>query len=429
MNVSDSERIASYLEAYGFKYESKRELAGVVVLNTCGIRQSAENRNYGLIPAIRKANKGVKIVLAGCLSERRDVRGRLKEAVDIWLPITELPLLYKKLGLKEKKFKEESYLSISPKINSKFSAFIPIGNGCNNFCSYCVVPFARGREKYRPAFEIIKETESFLKQGFKEIFLIAQNVNSYNVKVVKKDLNYFSRKKIGDIISFPEILNAVDEIKIKKDSADFWIRFATSHPKNMSDELIKVIAKSKNITRYIHLPVQAGDDQILEKMNRKYTVKHYLSLVKKIRQAIPEVGLSTDIIVGFPGETKKQFANTEKLMKQAGYDMAYLSQYSPRPGTASFKMKDNVSLAEKARREKVLNDILSASAFKSNKKFLNKNIVVLVEEKNKRGEWIGKNEQNKTIKIFGSADKKLAGQFVKVKITKIHDFGLDGKIV
>ena len=301
---------------------------------------------------------------------------------------------------------------------------MPIGNGCNNFCSYCVVPYARGREVYRSAGAIITEVKSFISRGYKEIVLIAQNVNSYKSIIAQSDLKYFSKKKVGDEFNFPELLNAAAKLP-----GDFWLRFFTSHPKNMSDELVAVMKKNPKICRQIHLPAQSGDDQILAAMNRKYTVKHYLSLIKKLRAAMPEIGVSTDIIVGFPGETKKQFANSEKLMRQAQYDMVYLARFSPRPGTAAAKLKDNVSAKEKQKREEALNEILKKTARKNNQRYLNKAIKVLVQEKNKRGEWLGKNEQFITVKIFGSADKNLKGSFVKVKIFVAKDFGLSGKLV
>ncbi|HTW96663.1 MAG TPA: MiaB/RimO family radical SAM methylthiotransferase, partial [Candidatus Methylomirabilis sp.] len=240
----------------------------------------------------------------------------------------------------------------------------------------------------------------------------------------RADLSLFSGKKIGDLINFPELLQAVNDL-----AGDFWIRFATSHPKDMSDELIKVIARGKKITPYVHLPIQAGDDQTLQAMNRKYTAKHYLSLIAKIRKAIPDAAISTDVIVGFPGETKKQFNNTAKLMEKVKFDMAYLAQYSPRPGTAAFKLKDNVPAAEKKRREQILANILKKTAWENNKKFLNKQTLVLLERKNKKGEWIGKNPQYKTVKVGGAAAKNLAGEFVRVKINEVKDFGLTGRLI
>jgi tRNA-2-methylthio-N6-dimethylallyladenosine synthase len=447
MNVSDSERIASYLEFYGFKPEEDRAKAGVVVLNTCGIRQRAEDRNYGLIPEIREKNPRVKIILTGCLAERKDVQKRLADVVDIFMPIKNLPelapLLFKEgLGggsggsLKYKKQKD--YLDILPKVESEFSVYIPIGNGCDNFCSYCVVPYARGREVYRSAGAVVAEAIKFIKSGYKEIVLVAQNVNSYKTIIAKVDLKYFPHKKIGEEISFPELLEAVAKIKfpsIKRGGRrpgcvnDFWVRFFTSHPKNMSDELVAVMKNNLKICRQIHLPAQAGDDKIIAAMNRKYTVKHYLGLIKKLRMAMPEIGLSSDIIVGFPGETKAQFANTEKLMEKAKYDMVYLARFSSRPGTAAAKMKDNVTPKEKQRREEALNKILSQTAWKNNQRYLNKSIKVLVQEKNKRGEWLGKNEQFITVKILGSASVDLKGKFVKVKIAEAKDFGLTGSLV
>ncbi len=436
MNEADSERIASYLEFYGFKKAKERNDAGVVVLNTCGIRQTAENRNYGLIPAIKGDNKAAKIILAGCLSEREDVRKRLDGRVDIWLPIRELPNLYKKLGLKKKNFGKKDYLNIEPKAVSPFSIYIPIGNGCDNFCSYCVVPYARGREQYRPAHEIIDEAISFIKKGYKEIYLIAQNVNSYKALVTKKDLRYLPHKKIGEKIHFYELLEAVGHLpeliptkKGKGIPRNYWVRFSTSHPKDMSDELIRVAASGGRFTPYIHLPVQAGDDKVLAAMNRKYTVKHYLGLIDKIKRSIPDVGLSTDIIVGFPGETKAQFSNTAKLMKKVGYDMSYTAQFSPRPGTAAWKMKDNVSKEEKVRRDAELEKILRTTSLANGKKFIGREVVVLVDGKNKKGNWLGKNGQHKTVVFTAPKDKELIGRFVLVKIKSAGDFGIEGEFV
>jgi tRNA-2-methylthio-N6-dimethylallyladenosine synthase len=424
MNYADSERIASYLEFYGFKKAKNRQEAGIVVLNTCGIRQGAEDRNYGLIPAIKKENKKALIILAGCLSERKDVIERLRSKIDIWLPIRDLPGLYKKLGLKKKGFTEKDYLNIKPKTVSRFSVYIPIGNGCNNFCSYCVVPYARGREVYRPAFEVISEVEDFIKKDYKEICLIAQNVNSYLSFYTKKDKKYFANKKVGEKISFPELLEAVGDLPGR-----YWIRFFTSHPKDMDDALIKVATSGGRFAPHIHLPFQSGDDKVLAAMNRKYTSKHYLSLVEKIKKANPEISLSTDIIVGFPGETRAQFNNSAKLMKKVAYDMAYISQFSPRPGTVAYKMKDNVSAKEKKRREQELDKILRQTALENGKKFIGQKVVVLVNERNKKGRWLGKSGQNKTVVFSAPANKNLVGKFVSVKISKAKDFCLEGELI
>ena len=399
MNKSDSERIASLLEKQGHKKTDKKYQSDLVVVNTCGIRQMAEDRIYGLIPAIKKANKKTKIILTGCLVNRKDVKNRLKKYVDVWKPINEIT---------NSKCPND-YLKIEPKYESKFSAYVPIGNGCNNFCSYCVVPYARGREVCRPAKEILAEVKKLVKNDYKEIVLIAQNVNSY---------------KSGKI-DFADLLKMVDEIK-----GDFWIRFITSHPKDMSDKLIKVIAGSKKVCRHIHLPIQAGDDKILALMNRKYTVAHYKNLIKKIRKAMPDSSITTDIIIGFPGETKKQSNNTARLMKETKFDLAYVVRYSPRPGTASFKLTDNVSLSEKKVRENKLTRILSSTALANNKKYLDKNVKLLVEGKGKLGEWFGKTATEKNVKFIAKNNKdNLIGKFVDVKIIKAKDFGLEGEII
>ncbi len=420
MNKVDSERLAAFLEDKGFKAAREAKKAGVVIINTCGIRQMAEDRVYGLVNTIRKANPTAKIIVAGCLSKREDVKKRLSGRADIFLPINEmlqLPELLDgeefepKFSLDAVRLKQgEKYLAIRPKHEKAFTAYVPIGNGCNNFCSYCVVPYARGREVYRSAQEIIKEIKDLVKHGYKEVILIAQNVNSYH------DKNY----------DFPKLLKAVVNIP-----GEFWIRFSSSHPKDMSAELIKAIGSSEKICAHLHLAVQSGDDKILEAMNRKYTAKHYVDLIKKVRLAKPGIAITTDVIVGFPGETKKQFENTAKLFRNIKFDLAYIAQYSPRPGTVSAKMEDNVTKIEKKRREEIINDILKQTALKNNKKYIGQEIKVLVEGINKRGKYYGKTSTYQTVLIKSDkpASRKLIGQFVVVQINEILPFALEGNLV
>jgi len=420
MNIADSERLASFLDSNGFILESDVKKANVVILNTCGVKQSAEDRVYGLVNTIQKNNPGVKIVITGCLSRREDVKKRLIGRVDILLPISEILQLPGILAGEEynpkfslesvRQAKGEKYLGIPAKRGKGFSASVPIGNGCNNFCAYCVVPYARGREVYRPAREIISEVKELIKEGYKEILLIAQNVNSYH------DKNY----------DFPKLLTAVAKIP-----GDFWIRFVSSHPKDMSDELIKVVASSNKICNHLHLAVQSGDDEILRVMNRKYTAKHFENLIAKVRQARPGIAITTDVIVGFPGETRKQFANTVKLFKRVKFDLAYISQYSPRPGTVSAKMKDNVTPVEKKRREEEINTILKATALENNKKHLGQEVVMLIEGINKRGKYYGKTSTYQTVlaRTSKKVNKNLIGTFAKVKIAEILPFALEGDLV
>ena len=409
MNKSDSERMRSLLDDNNFT-EANREKAGIVILNTCGVRQSAEDRIYGLVPKIKKMNPDSLIVLAGCLSLREDVKERIGKYVNIWLPAMEIPHLLKLIN--EDDFDDSldprEYLSIVPKYNSQISAFVPIGNGCDNFCAYCVVPYARGREAYRDKKDVLREVKSLVENDYKEITLIAQNVNSY-----------FSGE-----VKFPELLKSASEV-----SGDFWLRFATSHPKDMSDELIQIIAENDKLCEHIHLPVQAGDDEVLSRMNRKYTIKHYKGLIEKIRDKIPNASISTDIIVGFPGETNMQFENTVNLFRELKFDMAYIAQYSPRPGTAAEKMRDDVDKEEKIRREKELTRILRQTALENNKNYLNNEVCVLIEGINKKRNLYGKTRTSKNVRIIGDCPDSLVGTFQNIKIEEVEDFGMKGYLI
>ena len=421
MNKSDSERIAGMLEKNDYNRSDNKYQTDLVVINTCGVRQTAENRLLGLAMDIRKNNPKCFIIITGCLIYRKDTKKRLEKFIDEWLFVSEIfnfqfSNYNFQTNTKNIKCENNNYLDVQPKYESKFSAFVPIGNGCNNFCSYCVVPYARGREVYRSVEEILKEVENLVNKGYKEIILIAQNVNSYEVS-----------QKPEEIIKFYDLLKMINDI-----DGDFWIRFLTSHPKDMSDKLIKTIANCEKVCKHIHLPVQAGDDKVLEVMNRKYSVEHYINLIEKIRKVMPDASITTDVIVGFPNETKKQFNNTVKLFKQIKFDMAYISLYSPRPETATFKLGDTVSKEEKKDRENKLLDILNKTALANNKKYINKIVKVLIEGKKKTGEFFGKTATGKVVKIgimnYESEIRNLVGKFVEVKITGAKDFYLIGEI-
>ena len=328
MNKSDSERIAAVLENIGYKKAPEIEKADLIIVNMCSIRQSAVDRVYGKIKDFTKfktQNTKLKTVLTGCIL-RKD-RKKFAQYFDYILNIKNLPFWPQILLPKSKNrnkpprctsgwlLPKRNYFGIEPK-NSNFpSALVPISNGCNNFCTYCVVPYTRGPEICRPAKEILSEVKNLIKKNYKEIWLLGQNVNSY--------------KDNKNNVKFTELLRMIDKIPGK-----FWIRFTSPHPKDFSDELIEIMAQCRKISPYLNLPVQSGNNKILRKMQRGYTIKQYKNLVKKIREKIPDITLSTDVIVGFPGETEKQFINTEDLFREIKFDMAYISQYSPRPGTA-----------------------------------------------------------------------------------------------
>lgn len=437
MNISDSERIARFLELHKLKPAKDINSANLVIFNTCGVRQSAEDRAYGQIHNLKTHNlKPVTIVLTGCLANRKDVRRRLKGKVDLFCEIKDFPKKIKRLI--NKKFPVEypsdsyhiqlkKYLNIKPKYSAPHTAYVPIMTGCNNFCSYCVVPYARGREVSRSALEIIKEVKSLVKKGYKEIVLLGQNVNSY---------------KNGKT-NFSKLLKKINSIP-----GNFWISFISSHPKDVTDEMIEVVAKCKKVCEYFHLPLQAGSDEVIGRMNRKYTVNQYLTLVKKIKTAYKKYkpglpySITSDIIVGFPGETKKQFLDSAEVMKKVKFDMVYFGQYSPRPGTASWKMKDSVSKIEKVRREKYLNEILKKSSYANNKKYIGKVIEVLVDKRKipkteflskfqssvlKNFTYFGRTRTMKNVKLE-SKQKKLIGKIVNVKIIKANVWNLEGTI-
>lgn len=418
MNFSDSERLASFLEKNNFKPSLKIDKANLVIFNSCGVRKMAEDRAFGQIHNLRKNNPNIKIALTGCISQRKDVQLTLAKKVDLFFPINNFDELGKfininfnniKLKLKNSKLIRNSklkiqnfnsdnnkinYLSITPNYAHKFQANVPIMTGCNNFCAYCVVPYARGREVSRGADEIIKEIKNLLKNGCQEITLLGQNVNSYNGELQIKN------SKLKNNINFSQLLHLVNNLP-----GNFWIRFMSSHPKDMSDELIQTITSLDKVCESVHLPIQSGDDTVLKNMNRKYTQKHYLNLIKKIKASFEKnkpaklYSISSDIIVGFPGETKLQLEKSAQVMRKANYDMAYFGQFSPRPQTIAWKMKDNVTKPEKERREKYLNEILKKTALANNKKYLGKTIDVLIE--NKKGEfYFGKTRTFKNIRAI-----------------------------
>lgn len=309
MNKADSERIAARLEKQGYKPASEAKEADLIVVNMCSVRQTAVDRIFGIPMKLRgiKAKK----VLTGCIL-KKDRKNLGKIFDEIW--------------------DNRNYFKATLKCKGE-PAYVPISNGCNNFCAYCVVPFTRGRLTCRSRTAILKEVRGFVKNGAKDIWLLGQNVNDY---------------KSGKT-NFAELVKSVDNVP-----GDFRFSFTSPHPKNFSKELIGTLAQCRKYSRFLNLPVQSGDNEVLKKMRRNYTARQYKNLVEKIREKMPDINLSTDAIVGFPGETKKQFENTVKLFKEINFDIAYVAKYSPRPGTCAAQMKDDIALEEKKRREKTL---------------------------------------------------------------------------
>lgn len=363
MNFSDSERIAHFLEKNGFVASQKIEQADLVIFNTCGIRQSSEYRAFGLIHNLRKKKPAAFIVLTGCLAQRKDVLQKMKKKVNLFLPIKNILELPKIFKLQFKKYKLQNYanhsleetseiidyLKICPKYSNPSMAFVPIMTGCNNFCSYCVVPYARGQEISRPLEEIFEEIANLKKiNNCQEITLLGQNVNSYTYQLE----NNFSNLKPSKI-TFPILLNL-----LAQSFSEITFKFISSHPKDFSEKLMRVIASNSNISREIHLPLQSGSDKILKAMNRPYTQKHYLNLIEKACQIIPGAEFTTDVIVGFPGETKEDFLQTKKVFELVNYNEAYINKYSPRPTATAYSLGDPIPLKTKKEREKILRKLI-----------------------------------------------------------------------
>ncbi len=368
MNFSDSERIASFLEEIDLKSSRFIEQADLVVFNTCGVRQTAEDRLIGQLKNLRKKNKKAIVAITGCVAHRKDIQEKLKKQAEIFFPIKnlfELPLKINKINptflkksLFKKNYSNKNYFSIVPKYKNKNQALVPIMTGCNNFCSYCVVPYARGKEKSRPVEEIFIEIEKLSQKNFCQVLLLGQNVNSYRSPLLPKTCQFLLEKKYplsskAKSFLFSQLLDF-----LAKSFPSIKFSFLTSHPKDFSLKLIETIAKNPNISKKIHLPLQSGSNRVLKDMNRPYTQESYLKLIYKIKKQIPQVQISTDVIVGFPTETEKDFEKTIAVFKKVKFFDAFINKYSPRPQTAALRLGDPISWQEKKRREKILRSFL-----------------------------------------------------------------------
>lgn len=365
MNASDSERVIAVLEGAGLKKARGAKTADLVVINTCGVRQTAENRAMSQVHNIRLANPAAYIVITGCLAERTDVQKKIKGKASAFWPTQSFPQKFelankpvlnssKKTGERDFTHDHGGYLKIMPRYASPSAVCVPIMTGCDNYCSYCVVPYARGPEWSRPVEEIIAEVTEAQKNGAKEVTLLGQNVNSYTfIYKNPKKLTTTNRHLLPQKVSFPILLSFLAQT-----FRAITFRFLTSHPKDFSDELIEIIADHSNIAKEIHLPIQSGSSKTLAAMNRPYTREHYLRLINKIKKRIPEARFSTDVIVGFPGETEEDFQGTVLAFKKVRFFEAYVNKYSPRPGTVAYPLGDPIPWEEKKRREKIIRGLV-----------------------------------------------------------------------
>ena len=410
MNVADSEVVASVMQMAGYDTTEKLSEADAVFLNTCSVRDNAEQKIYHRLEALAAERKRRHIIIGvlGCMAERaqQDLLDNhhcdLVAGPDAYLSLPDL-VAQAELGHKAMNIElsaTETYRDVVPQrigLGHKIGGFVSIMRGCNNFCHYCIVPYTRGRERSRDLESILKEVRDLRDKGYKEVTLLGQNVNSYS----------------GEKILFPELLKRVAE-----EAPTMRVRFTTSHPKDMSDETLHVIAEMPNVCKHIHLPVQSGSDRILKLMNRKYTREWYLDRVSAIRRIIPDCGLSTDIFVGYHSETEEDHQLSLSLMREVGYDSAFMFKYSERPGTyASKHLPDDVPEEEKIHRLNELIQLQTEMSALQNKKDEGKEFDVLVEgfSKRSREQLCGRTEQNKMV-VFDKGDHHI-GETVKVKIT------------
>ncbi len=428
MNAGDSEILVSILQDEGYRYTTSVEEADVILVNTCSIRDNAEQRIWGRLNEFRRYKRhkpSLTIGIVGCMAER--LREELL-AGDSIVDVVAGPDAYRDMprlleiarsgsaGVNVRLSEEETYGDIRPVRLDRngVSAFISIMRGCNNFCSYCVVPYTRGRERSRDPQTILREARELLDAGYREVTLLGQNVNSYNWECD------------GERINFPTLLDRVAAL-----SPQLRVRFATSHPKDLSDRLVEVMASRPNICRAIHLPAQSGSDRMLKAMNRKYTREWYLGRVAAIRRAMPDCAITTDLIAGFCGETLEDHAATLSLMREVGYDSAYMFKYSMRPGTqADRTMTDDISEEEKIRR---LNEIIALQnelSEASNRRDIGRRFEVLVEGTSKRSDrqLCGRTSQNKMV-VFDAIDGIAAGDYVTVAVTGCTSATLLGEAV
>jgi len=381
MNKSDAERIASVFESAGFSVAKSEYDADVIVTVACSVRQHAIDRIYGKAEKWNKikSEKTLTTILSGCVLETD--KKKMAKMFDLIFEIGEIEKLND--FLKSKIQSPDNFFEIHPKYESTFQAYVPISTGCDNFCTYCAVPYTRGREISRPADEIIAEVKDLVKKGYKEITLLGQNVNSYG-------------NDLKDGTTFTDLIKKVDEIE-----GIYRVYFYSNHPKDLSDELINIIPKTTHFPHYIHLPLQSGSNKILRSMNRHYNQKQYLELAERIKKNIPEVAITTDIIVGFPGETEKDFRETIEVVKEVGFSMPFIAKYSPRPGTVAAKQKDDVSKTEKEKRWRELTDIQKKILEKENKKLVGRILTVLIDSE-KKGKYYGRTDSYKVVEISSS---------------------------
>lgn len=424
-NQSDGEKLSGMLAEMGYGFTGSPEDADLVIYNTCAVRENAEDRVFGNVGALKKvkrARTGMLIGLCGCMMQQQAVADRIQKSypyVDLVFgthALHTLPeLLFRRLSGERRQFSVEQsdgeiIEGLPLKREGAVKANLPIMYGCDNFCTYCIVPYVRGRERSRNPEDVLREAREIASSGYREITLLGQNVNSYG-------------KGLAEQVDFSDLLRMVDGVE-----GDFWLRFMTSHPKDCTKKLIDTIAESKKVCRHIHLPVQSGSDRVLAAMNRRYTAEHYLELIDYARKTIPGVTFSSDVIVGFPGETRKDFEETLALVKRVCYNTLYTFIFSPRSGTKAAAMDDPVPAEEKSRWFRELLDAESKIRGEIQAGMVGRTVRVLAEGEGRTGEgWLsGRTESNDIVEFTGP--REAVGQFVTVKIERALNWALFGTL-
>ena len=434
LNENDSEKLCGMLETMGYQKAENQSQADIILFNTCCVRENAEERLFGKIGELKnlKEEKGIIIAIGGCMMQEKHITDKIKQSypfVDILFGTHTLHKfpenLYK--ALKEKK-KQEDIIDIEGEIHeglpikrdSKFKASVTIMNGCNNFCSYCIVPYVRGRERSREPKDIIDEIKELAKQGYKEVTLLGQNVNSYLRVEREKNIPFEEYEGVNSFATLLYAINKIDGIE--------RIRFVSPHPKDFTDDVIQAIAKCDKVCKLVHLPLQAGSSKVLKEMNRKYTKEQYLTLVEKMKKTIPNLTLSTDIIVGFPGETDEEFEDTLDVVKKVNYEQVYMFIYSRRVGTPGDRMENQIPEEIKHKRFDKLKSLVESQIAENNKKYIGTKQKILVEgtSKNNDNMLTGRTDSNKVVVFEG--EKKLIGTMQEVEITSEHMWYLKGEI-
>ncbi len=426
MNKSDSERVRTVIEEMGYSWTDEEEEANLLGILACSVRQKSIDKVYSRIARWNKwkNNRNLLTFVSGCvLPADREKFLKLFDLVFTMADLPELPDMIRQYGLVTRhnpviKTKDaiREFWMVQPTYVSEFEAFIPIQNGCDKFCTFCAVPYTRGREISRPSQEILDELKQVVEKGYKSITLLGQNVNSYG------------RDRQGTELSFPGLLKAIGEFG-KSSGKDFWVYFTSPHPRDMSDEVLVTIAQYDCLAKQIHLPLQSGDDKVLTRMNRKHTLEDYQRIIGSIRSILPDATLFTDIIVGFTGETEEQFENSRKAMETIRFNMAYIAVYSPRPGAASARWDNDIPMAVKKNRLHILTDELTKHTAEYNRNLIGKTLKVLVTGHDRKDGYLSGITEGRIVVRFASQQLLAPGSFLWLKITSAASYSVEGELV